>query len=488
MQVRRITNPLEDTQTHPVVEAQPLDDVTEEVLLLNEGTKEPPRRKRRRRVILIAAVVVLAAGAGIGIWLGTSGTSGTGLTTTTQVVTATTGTMKQTVSASGTIEPASEADLSFAVSGKVTAVDVSVGQAVTAGQVLATVDSSALQASADSAQASLTSAEAKLSSDESSGASTSQILSDKASVTSAQSQLTSAKTNLADASLTSTIAGTVASVNLSDGQQVTGSGSATSSSASASTTGTPTLASSSSGIGGSSSSSSSTSAQIVVVSHDSFKVKATVDDTQVGQVQQGDQATINLSSSSSSSRLGGFFAALSGGNQSTNSSTQKSSSTTSGSSTTYYGTVSSIGLIATSSGSVASFPVTIAVTGTPSGLYAGSSATLTITVKELTTVVEVPTGAITYSGGKAQVTVVTGGNHVTRSVTTGQVSTGDTQITSGLHSGEKVLEQVVTFKAGSSGGPSLLGGSSSSGSSGFPSGLPSGGLPSGGFPGGGGRG
>ena len=135
---------------------------------------------------------------------------------------------------------------------------------------------------------------------------------------------------------------------------------------------------------------------------------------------------------------------------------------------------------------MASFPVTVAVTGTPSGLYAGSSATLTITVKELSTVVEVPTGAISYSGGKAQVTVVTGGHHVTRTVTTGQVSTGDTQITSGLHSGEKVLEQVVTFKAGSSGGRSLLGGSSSSGSSGLPSGIPSGGFPTGGgFPGGG---
>ena len=264
-------------------------------------------------MILIAAVVVLAAGACIGIWLGTSGTTGTGLTTSTQVVTATTGTMKQTVSASGTIEPASEADLSFAVSGKVTAVDVSVGQAVTAGQVLATVDSSALQATADSAQASLTSAEAKLSSDESSGASTSQLLSDKASVTSAQSQLTSANTNLADVSLTSTIAGTVASVTLSDGQQVTGSTSSAGNSASTSTTGSrpsyrPLLG---------------TAhrrrpvrrrRRYVVVSKDSFKVKATVDDTQVGQVKQGDQATINLSSSSSSSKLGGFFAALLGGN------------------------------------------------------------------------------------------------------------------------------------------------------------------------------
>jgi multidrug efflux pump subunit AcrA (membrane-fusion protein) len=488
LQVRRIDNPLLDTQPHDAVGKDTPDEVTEELpaVLGAETTDVPRRSKRRRNVIILAAVVVLAAGAGIGIWLGTSGSPGSGLVTTTQIVTATTGTMKQTVSASGTVEPTSEANLTFGVSGKVTAVDVSVGQAVTAGQVLATVDSSALQATVDSAQATLTSAQAKLSSDESSGASTSQILSDKASVTSAQSQLTSAQTNLADASLTSTIAGTVASVDLSVGQQVSGSGgsSATASSGSGSPSGSGGTGSSPSS-STTSSGSGSSSAQIVVVSTASYKVSATVDDTQVGQVKQGDQATINLSSSSSSSGAGGFFAALFGGsNSSKNSGSSNSSS--SGSSTTYYGTVSSVGLVATSSTGVASFPVTVAVTGTPNGLYAGSSATLTITVKVLSTVVEVPTGAISYSGGKAQVTAVTGGSRVTRSVTTGQVSTGETQITSGLKAGDKVVEQVVTFEGGS-GGRSLLGNSSNR-SSGFPSGgsFPAGGsFPrGGGFPGG----
>ena len=169
MQVPRITQPPVDTQPHDVVGTGPAEDGTKEIpAVVSPETLEPPRRsKRRRNVIILAVVVVLAAGAGIGIWLGTSGSSGSGLVTTTQIVTASTGTMKQTVAASGTVEPGSEADLNFGVSGKVTAVDVSVGQSVTAGQVLATVDSSALQATVDSAQATLTSAEAKLSSDES---------------------------------------------------------------------------------------------------------------------------------------------------------------------------------------------------------------------------------------------------------------------------------------------------------------------------------
>ena len=48
----------------------------------------------------------------------------------------TTGTIQQTVASSGTIEPASQANLNFAVSGTVTAVDVKAGQTVTAGQIV----------------------------------------------------------------------------------------------------------------------------------------------------------------------------------------------------------------------------------------------------------------------------------------------------------------------------------------------------------------
>ena len=67
----------------------------------------------------------------------------------------TTGTIQQTVASSGTIEPASQANLNFAVSGTVTAVDVKAGQTVTAGQVLATVDTTALSEDVSAAQAQL---------------------------------------------------------------------------------------------------------------------------------------------------------------------------------------------------------------------------------------------------------------------------------------------------------------------------------------------
>jgi len=87
---------------------------------------------RSRRWIVVGGVAVLLVGAGVGMWLATrsSGAATTGITTTTTVQTVTTGTITQTVAATGTAEPASQANLNFAVSGTVTAVDVTAGQTV----------------------------------------------------------------------------------------------------------------------------------------------------------------------------------------------------------------------------------------------------------------------------------------------------------------------------------------------------------------------
>ena len=404
-----------------------------------------------------AVIIVLGAATGLTLWL-TGSSTPTGLVVTSQVVKVTTGTIKQTVATSGTIEPASQASLNFAVSGTVDAVNVKAGQTVTTGQVLATVGTTALQADLDSAQAQLTSAEARLSSDQSSGASTAQIDSDQAAVTSAESSLTSAQTDLSDASLTSTISGTVASVSLTVGQQVTSSGSGSSgsspsgsagSSSPTGTTGTSGPSSSASSAASSSSSSSST-AQVQVIGTNSYIVTTTVDDTEIGQIAVGDQATI----------------------------------TPTGSTTPAYGTVATIGLIATESSSVATFPVVIDVTGTPSGLYAGSTADVAIIVKQLNNVVEVPTAAINYSsGGQTTVTEVKAGKDVTTSVTLGQAASGETQITGGVTSGDQVVERVVTFTG-------VPGGSRTGGLGGF--GGAGGGFggtgrfPAGGFGGGGG--
>jgi macrolide-specific efflux system membrane fusion protein len=411
-------------------------DVTSEFPSVGEEEALPvgPRRRKRKFVLIGAAViVVLGAATGLSLWL-TGGSPTTGLVVTTEMVKVTTGTIKETVATSGTIQPATQASLNFAVSGTVTAVDVKAGQKVTDGQVLATVGTTALQADVDSAQAQLASAKARLSSDESSSAATTQIDSDEASVTSAESSLTSANTSLADASLTSTISGTVASVSLTVGEQVTGSGSGASASGSSSS-GSSAASSSSS-----SSTSSSSSSGISVIGTDSYLVNTTVDDTEIGQISDGDQATI----------------------------------TPTGSTTVSYGTVASIGLIATESSDVATFPVVVDVTGDPSGFYAGSTADVSIIVKQLNNVVEVPTAAISYStGGQATVTQVKGGKHVSTAVSVGQAESGETQITSGLVSGDRVVERVVKFTGGTggtrTGGLGGLGGTSG-GTGSFPTG------------------
>lgn len=373
---------------------------TEELAAVTPGG--PPRGAVRghKRLFFGGAAVVLAAGAGIGIWLGTSGgSSPAGLHVTTAVVSVTTGTIKKTVSASGTIEPAQESALDFAVSGEVTAVGVVVGQKVAAGQTLAAVATTALQAQEAAAEASLSAAESKLSTDESSGVSTSELASDEAAVTSAKDQLTTAEKALADAELTSPIAGTVASVDLSVGEDVSGSGS---------------LGDASHGNAGSTAGGDpgSSSTQIEVVSTGTFVVNSTVDDTEVGELATGDQAVI----------------------------------TPTGSTTDVYGTVASVGMVATNSGGVPSFPVTIDVTGTPSGVYAGSGADVSIVVKQLDDVVEVPSAAISYKAAQATVTVVeSGGRRVSRPVTVGTTDSGETQITRGLRVGEKLVEREVTF-------------------------------------------
>ena len=163
----------------------------------------------------------------------------------------------------------------------------------------------------------------------------------------------------------------------------------------------------------------------MVIGTDSYIVNATVDDTEIGEIADGDQVVI----------------------------------TPTGATTPVYGTVGSISLIGTESSDVTTFPVVIDVTGNPTGLYAGATATVSIIVKQLNNVTEVPTGAISYgTNGQATVTKVVNGSHVVTNVTVGAAESGETQITSGVKAGDKMLEREVTFKAPGGGVGSIFGG------------------------------
>jgi hypothetical protein len=152
--------------------------------------------------------------------------------------------------------------------------------------------------------------------------------------------------------------------------------------------------------------------------------------------------------------------------------------------------VASIGLIATETSNVATFPVVIDVTGDPTGLYAGSTADVSIIVKQLDNVVEVPTAALIYNptSGQATVTEVKGGKDVSVDVTVGQAALGETQITSGVSAGDSIVERVVKFTGGlgRTGGAGITGGFTRGGGGGFGGGGGGFGGGGGGFTGGGG--
>ena len=112
----------------------------------------PPVNRRTRFAVTGLAALVLASG-GVWLWAQPSAAS--------QLVTGavTSGDLTQTVSATGTVSDEGTASVSFPTAATVTAVQVAVGDQVTAGQVLATLDTTALQSALD--EADLTLAEAK---------------------------------------------------------------------------------------------------------------------------------------------------------------------------------------------------------------------------------------------------------------------------------------------------------------------------------------
>ena len=110
----------------------------------------------------------------------------------------------------------------------------------------------------------------------------------------------------------------------------------------------------------------------------------------------------------------------------------------------------------TTTSGVATFPVTINVTGSTSGLYAGASATVSIIYNQLKDVLAVPAAAVGPGpDGKSVVTVMVHGRQVQKDVTTGLTTGGLTQITGGLTAGEPVVVNIVRIKGvpGQFGGP-----------------------------------
>jgi multidrug efflux pump subunit AcrA (membrane-fusion protein) len=422
-------------------------------------------RRLRQPIVVVPAAIVLVMVGGWWVAFRPDDDAGASSTTVRQLVEVTRGTMSETVSADGTVAAAQTDDLSFSSPGTVTAVAVKAGDAVKAGQVLATIDSAALQGDVASAEAEVASADAKLSDDRSAGASDAQITADETSLASANDALTTAQEALAGASLVATFDGTVATVDLTVGEHLAGSGTG-GTDATGSSTGTgrsasslPTGSSSPNANGGNGDDSSGSTAQIQVVSAGRYTVGLSVDTSDVSRIQVGQSVSLTPSASGSSrfpggGRFPGFFVNggngagnLANGNGRQQQANGTGSATGATSTTSATGTVTAVSKVADASSGVATYPVTIAFDSTDADFSVGTTVTGAITVDQRENVIQVPSIAVTTTSGGSTVTVArdgtTTGPTEVRTVATGLVSGGQTEITSGLRAGEQVVVTIT---------------------------------------------
>lgn len=407
-------------------------------------------------------VMPLVGVIGVGAWLAlrsesTSADTNTPVETTEE---ATVGSMAQTVSAEGTLEPAQTDDLSFGAAGTVTGVNVEAGDRVRAGRVLATMDSAELELAVANAESSLAEAQATLAEDEDAGASDDQLAADRSAVAAAEDSLAVAREDLDGARLVATFDGVVSAVNVVEGEQLTSggtggtstTGSGSGSGGSASTLGNSEDTGLLPATGDTGTDATTEEADIQVIDGDHFTVELGLDESDVDLVEVAQEATATVTTSSSTGFPGGgtfpgggvfpgggaFPGA--GGPADTADADGAGGATAAASGPTAEGLVWEVGRIADASSGVASYPVTVLFENTDGEFNAGETVSVEITYDEVQDVVQVPTLAVTTEeDGSSTVTVRTDDGDSTRTVETGLTSGTMTEITAGLDAGETVV-------------------------------------------------
>jgi HlyD family secretion protein len=151
---------------------------------LRNGLRGSRRQVAFFSVLAIAVLGVAAAGLYSIFHVSSASAGGVARTATVER-----GTVQESVSASGNISPDTSDALSFGASGTVTSVKVAVGQAVKAGQLLATLDPAQAEANLQTAEATLASAQSTLA-DAEQGGTTSQLDQNQVSISQGESELT----------------------------------------------------------------------------------------------------------------------------------------------------------------------------------------------------------------------------------------------------------------------------------------------------------
>jgi multidrug efflux pump subunit AcrA (membrane-fusion protein) len=393
-----------------------------------------------------------------------------------ETVTAAEGVVQSTVTGTGNVEPVTDDDVNFQASGTLTHVDVKVGQHVTKGQLLATLDPTSAELTLKEAEAQLVADEDTLTSDEdtltsaedssatttttptttgttsgssggsststgsatSSASSAASIASDELTIDKDEQAVKSDKTAVAQTKLRAPEAGTIVSLeSLAAGDSVSSGSDASASSASDSagsdSTGSSTAAASTSST---SSSSSSSSGFAEIASLHRLSMTVSFDESDISKLKVGQTATVTLEA------LTGVELAAK---------------------------VTAVSPLGTTSSSVVSYDATLTLEQQDARVKPGMSASAAVIVSQGKGVT-VPNDAVNGTGSLGTVTEDVNGKSVTKQVVVGQRGDSRTVITSGLAAGSQLyvtttLPSTTATTASGSSSSGTLGGLS--GSSGF---------------------
>lgn len=335
--------------------------------------------RRKTLIVNIVLGAVLVAGGVVAYLMVTGDEPATA--TSVRTVAVQQGTVTSTVTADGTIGSASSMSADFVTAGRVSAINVKLGDTVAAGTVLATVDATEPNAELATAKKNLTAAKEALSRADGSGRSQAQNQVDQA-----RSAVDAAQRKVDGTVLKAPMAGTIVAINGAVGGQSSGSGQ-----------------SSQSGQGATS--------FIQLADLTKLQVNASVPEADATRLKNDQTATVTW-------------------NALTN--------------TTANAKVTSISPTASASGNVVSYPIVVTLDTIPAGVKLGQSVKLTVTVERIEDAIYVPNAAVRSTGGRALVTVVANGKQEARLVQIGLKGDNFTVVTSGLSVGEQVVLATAT--------------------------------------------
>nr|WP_225312060.1 biotin/lipoyl-binding protein [Microbispora cellulosiformans] len=350
---------------------------------------------KRGTLVINGVLAVLLLGGIAAAWASLGGDSSAGAAPLTTRVTR--GTVLASVSASGSVESARTRALSFGTNGTVETVLVETGDRVKKGQVLARLDDTAARESLEAAKASLDAAD---DADTSTASGYSQYIN-------ARNAYRSAKRALAGTVLKAPFGGIVTAVNGSEGGPSGGSGGSSSQSGQSQSS----AQSQSQSQGGS-------TGFVEIADPARLQIVGNFTEADVTRIKTGQTAVVT-------------FDALTG--------------------VTAAGKVSVIDPQPQTNNNVVQYAVTVSLTGVPSSVRLGQTATVQVTVGKADDVLTVASSAVTTAGGQALVTVLENGRQVVRRVEAGLKGDTTTEIKSGLQEGDQVVRPQATTVGGGGG-------------------------------------